>query len=345
METVRAIALSAAGTLVLFTTVSDALLTTVRAGRASGPMTQRLADLLWQFALKLGSRRGPPPGTGPAITFAAVTLWVVLLVSGWFLVFSASPGAIVDSQDRPADSWARLYFTAFTVSTLGIGDYRPSGAVFQVLTGVAAIMAFGLATLVITYVASLNSAVASQRRFARQVLGLGSSPVDILHANWTGRDFGPLANELQSLTGSVHGLVEEQLTYPLLHYFSTRQRNAAFWPAIATLNEVILLLDNYVRHEYRPAPLALHPLQRAIDGYLDVLPRARVDHPSSHPPQPDIHELRQVGIPVVLPIAMPSRAHLQRRNTIHAALESQGWKWEAAVYAAHPAAKDERTTA
>lgn len=293
-------------------------------------MTQRLADLLWRFALRLGSRRGPPSGTGPAITLAAVTVWVVLLLGGWFLIFSASPGAVVDSQDRPADSWARLYFTAFTISTLGIGDYRPSGAVYQVLTGIAAITAFGLATLVITYVASLNSAVASRRRFARQVLGLGSSPGNILHANWNGQDFGLLENELQSLTGSVHELVEEQLTYPLLHYFSTRQRSAAFWPAIATLNEVVLLLDNYVCHECRPAPLALHPLQRAIDGYLEVLPHAPVDHASSHPPQPDIGELREVGIPLV-PGAEPSQGELRRRNTIYAALERQGWKWEVAV--------------
>ena len=329
MDAGRTIALSVAGTLLILATVADALLTTVRAGRAGGPMTQRLADLLWRLALRLGSRHGPPPGTGPMITFAAVTVWVVLFMGGWFLIFSATPGAIVDNQNRPADSWARLYFTAFTISTLGIGDYRPSGAVFQMLTGFAAITAFGLATLVITYVASLNSAVASKRRFARQVLGLGSSPVNILHANWTGRDFGLLESELQSLTGSVHGLVEEQLTYPLLHYFSTRQRSAAFWPALATLNEVVLLLDNYVSHEHRPAPLALHPLQRAIDGYLEVLPRAPMDHPS-HPPQPAIRELRETGIQVVS-ASRPSEEDLLRRKTIHAVLERQGWKWEVAV--------------
>lgn len=339
MDTGRTIALSIAGTVVLLATVADVLLTTVRAGRASGPMTQRVADVLWRFALRFGSRNGPPPGTGPAITLAAVTVWVVLLVGGWFLIFSASPGAVVDSQGQPADSWARLYFTAFTVSTLGIGDYRPSGAVFQVLTGVAAILAFGLATLAITYVASLNSAVASKRRFARQVLGLGSSPVNILDANWTGRDFGPLGSELQSLAGTVHGLVEEQLTYPLLHYFSTRQRSAAFWPAMATLNEVVLLLDTYVHHEYRPAPLALHPLQRAIDGYLEVLPRARVDHASRHQPQPDIRELQESGIEVVSS-ARPSQGDLRRRNTIRAALERQGWNWEAAVGGAGRAEDD-----
>lgn len=112
VDTGRTIALSVAGTLVLLATVADALLTTVRAGRAAGPMTERLADLLWRLALRLRSRHGPPAGTGPAITFAAVTVWVVLLVGGWFLIFSASPGAVVDSKGTPADSWARLYFTA-----------------------------------------------------------------------------------------------------------------------------------------------------------------------------------------------------------------------------------------
>lgn len=344
MEAGRTIALSVAGTLLLLATVTDALLTTVRAGRAAGPMTQRLAELLWRFALRLRSRYGPPPGTGPAITFAVVTVWVVLLVGGWFLIFSASPGAVVDSEGRPGDSWARLYYTAFTVSTLGIGDYRPSGAVYQVLTGVAAITAFGLATLVLTYIASLNSAVASKRRFARQVLGLGSTPVNILHSNWTGRDFGLLDSELQSLTGSLHGLAEEQLTYPLLHYFSTRQRSAAFWPAMATLNEVRLLLANYVRRECRPAPLALGPLQRAIDGYLEVLPGAPVeDDASSRLPSPDVNELRETGIQVVSGANL-SAGDLRRRNIIHAALVRQGWTWELAV-GADIGAGDERARA
>lgn len=330
MDTGRVIALSVAGTLLLWVTVTDALLTTVRAGRAAGPITQRLAERMWRSAIRLGSRHGPPPGTGPAITFAAVTVWVVLFVGGWFLIFSASPGAVVDNQDRPSDPWGRLYFTAFTVSTLGIGDYRPSGAVYQVLTGVSSITAFGLATLVITYVASLNSAVASKRRFAREVLALGSSPASILHSSWNGRGFGPLENELQSLTGSVHGLAEEQLTYPLLHYFSTRQRSAAFWPAIATLNEVVLLLQNHIRHDCRPSPLALDPLQRAIDAYLEVLPAIPENDAKSSPPQPDIRELREIGIDVVSPVE-PSAVDRRRRNRIHASLQRQGWEWEEAV--------------
>lgn len=154
--------------------------------------------------------------------------------------------------------------------------------------------------------------------------------MNILHINWTGRDFGPLGNELQSLTTTVHGLVEEQLTYPLLHYFSTRQRSAAFWPAIATLNEVVLLLDNYVHPGCRPPPLSLLPLRKAIDGYLEVLPHSRVGRADSHPPQPEISELRKAGIEVAAD-AQPSRGDLRRRHTIHAALERQGWKWEVAV--------------
>lgn len=331
MDGVKTVLVSVAGALILLLAVADALLTTVRAGRAAGPVTKRLAELLWRFALRLKPGLGPPPGTGPVITFAVVAMWLLLFLGGWYLIFSASPASVVDTDGRPADPWARLYFTAYTISTLGIGDYVPSGAVWQVLTGFAAITAFGLATLVITYVASLNSAVAAKRQFARHVSGLGTSPADILQSSWTGNDFRLLEDKLLSLTGDIHGLVEAQLTYPLLHYFTTRQLTAADWPAIATLNELVLLLDHYVDRTYRPAPLALDPLRRAIESYLDILPRKPVETSCTKDPAlPDTTALGDAGIKITSP-SSPSDDDLRRRSRLRAVLSRQGWPWELAL--------------
>ncbi len=220
------------GALLVLAAVADVLLTTVRAGRAAGPLTQRLTSGLWRLALRSRPGAGPPRGTGPVFTLAVLTVWLTLLLAGWFLVFSASRAAVVSlSTSRPADPWSRLHYVAFTVSTLGTADYVPSGAVWQVLTGIAAITAFGLATLVITYVASLNSAVADKRQFARHVFGLGADPVEILRSSRSGRDLRLLDDQLISLTRDLHSMAEHQLTYPLLHYFTTRDRTAPDWPA------------------------------------------------------------------------------------------------------------------
>lgn len=196
-----------------------------------------------------------------------------------------------------------------------MGDYVPSGPLWQMLTAVEAITAFGLATLVITYVASLNSAVAAKRQFARHVFGLGDSPIEILTSSWTGREFRLLEDHLVSLSRDIHEMVEAELTYPLLHYFLTRHRMAAEWPAIAVLNEVVLLMDNYVETRYRPARLAVDP----VEG-----DRASLPSPA------EIRALRDAGIPV-LSGAKPSERDLRRRHRVRAVLERQGWPWDIAL--------------
>lgn len=331
MGAARVVLCSLTGILLLFMAVFEALVTTSRTGRPAGPVTGRLAELLWRAALRVNPGYGPARGTGMIITLTVVTMWLGLLVAGWYLIFTGSPGCIVNGRGQPAGPWARLYYVAFTISTLGMGDYVPSTPVWQVATAFAAITAFGLATLVITYVASLNSAVAARRQFARHVFGLGDSPAEILQSSWTGREFRLLEGQFGSLIRDMHALVEQQLTYPLVHYFSTRERTAAEWPAIATLNELVFVLDHYIDGAYRPAPLALAPLRRAIDSYLDLVPRSPPRAGSGDsPPLPDTRPLQDAGIPLTSP-AGRCEDDLRRRCRIRVVLERQGWPWRLAV--------------
>lgn len=317
----------------------DMLRTALRADTYSGPITRHVSQLLWRLLSALGSRRrqaGPPGSTGLVIALSVLTIWLLLTLTGWFLVFSAYDSAVVDgTTGEPADAWARLYFSAFVLSTLGVGDYVPGGALWQVLTGVAATAGFAIVTLLITYVASLTAAVSDKRRFARRVFTLGSKPVDIVLGARPGAGRDALDQHLLELTGDLVSLAETHRAFPVLYYFGTREREAAHWPAVAVLNETLLLFGDVVLDGRRRAPdLVLDPARRAIATYLDTLPDTGRRAPRQDPPPPELDLLEAAGVALQPPdevAAALEQARPQRARMLRV-LTHQGWRWDDALY-------------
>lgn len=123
--------------MVVAVTGYAALLTTLAPASGAGPLSGRLVRVAVRW--RPHRRRGGllPPGTG--LLLATVMTWVGLLWLGWTLALGAGAGSVVSSTTgAPANLRSRFYFAGFTVLTLGIGDYVPSGAWTQVGTVAAA---------------------------------------------------------------------------------------------------------------------------------------------------------------------------------------------------------------
>ncbi len=136
----------ALGAAIVAVAVLDALSTTLAASTAAGPITARIGGGLWRLGRRLAS--GPRSALmvvmGPAIVVATVATWLLLLWIGWTLVFVADPSAVVSATTRePADWWARSYFAAYSLFTLGLGDYVPQGAPWQLATSLALVNGLG----------------------------------------------------------------------------------------------------------------------------------------------------------------------------------------------------------
>src|SRR5438132_463559 len=108
-------------------------------GPISGPVTSRV----WRMALALHKRR---PNhrmlsfAGSAILVVLITLWISILLGGWFCIFSAKPDAVVNAITRhPATAINRFCFAANTVSTMGNAEFSPNGALWRFLTSIAGI--------------------------------------------------------------------------------------------------------------------------------------------------------------------------------------------------------------
>ena len=115
-----------------------------------------------------------------------------------------------------ADLVALIYFTGFAISTLGVGDYVPNRALWQILTPVATINGFILITLSVTYLLQVLAAAVGNCKPACLIHALGGSPAAILQTAWNGADFSRLSYSLTQITDLLAQHTQEYKAYPVL---------------------------------------------------------------------------------------------------------------------------------
>lgn len=331
---VLSVLVGALGVAIIVAVIVDVLWTTVAAGAAGGPITARLTHVLWRSALRWHRRRRQLQVAGVTITAAVILVWIVLLLCGWFLIFSVTPDAVVSADTgQPGDIWSRMYFTGYTVFTLGLGDYVPGAPLWQVTTIPATATGLAVVTLAITFLLSVTESVTQRRTLAAQIFALGSSPSVILQRAWNGARIEGLEQPLQSLTSEVAELAQRHLAFPVLHYFHSTERDTAVAPSIAVLDELLTVLDHGVTAEHRLPTLTTQQLRDAITQLLHLgsaIDPAQLGHLSSPPPVPPTVELRRIGLPLVDDAQW--RGHVEeladRRQALRDYLTVEAWSWE-----------------
>jgi hypothetical protein len=340
--------LLAAGALLVAGALFDALRTTIGAG-GGGPITNRLAHGLWHVALrwhrrtqKQRSTAGEETGAGrhrlltrvgPTALIGVVSTWVLLLVAGYFLMFSADPSSVVSaSTGAPVEGGKRLYFAGFTVSTLGMGDVVPKGPAARVLTAAASLSGFFVMTLTVTYAIPVVSAVVAKRRLAASIAGLGQTPAEILRGGWDGESLASLEQPLVNVASEIEMHTQRHLAYPVLHVFHTDEERTAIGPRVAALSEALRLIG-HLPEASRPPPASVRAARRAIDGFLGTLhasfvpAREQLDAPE----RPVAEPLRAAGL-----LASDEEAgdeketdgeQERRRHFLRALVEDGGWTW------------------
>lgn len=287
------------GSLLLAVVFFDAIATTLSTGAAAGPVTARIGAGWWRLARRLARTPSSPlvVASGPIVILLTVGVWLAMLWGGWALIFAADPDAVVSSStQQPASGWSRVYYSAFTVFTLGVGDYIPNGQPWEVLTGLGVVSGLGLTTLAITYLVPVVSAVVARRVQASAIAGMGSSPQEIVTSAYRDKSFGYLDHRLQTLSDQLLQTAERHLSYPVLHYFHSADRHVDLRVQLYALDEAVSLLQHAVDPDVAPHPAVLEGVRHAV---RQVIHRA-TDEPADGdpPPPPDLTPLRDAGIPV-----------------------------------------------
>lgn len=322
------------GILLLAGILVDIFTTTLTA-RGGGFVTNRVAVALWGVALSVHQRRSAPQlltTMGPLITASVVLIWVAAMWAGWSLIFSAGATGVVEAQSgQPADAWSRIYYAGFTLFTLGVGDYRPSGAPWQMLTALCVANGLLTLTLSVTYFVPVVSAATRKRQLAASISSFGMRPSQIVANGWTDGSFDRLMFQLASLNGMISQQAQEHLAYPVLAYFYSAEDELALAPRLAALDEALQLMRHAVAPEARPAEVDLRPLTGGIGVYIQTLGSNYVSAGLEEPPMPMLAALRDAGIPLndEKHIELGFRQEAQRRRMLLGLVLNDGHDWPA----------------
>jgi hypothetical protein len=116
------------GFILLAVVSSDVIVTTLTV-RGGGFLTNLFFSWLWRSATKMhryNTNHRLLTVTGLLLILGMALLWYFLTWMAWSLIFCSFQEAIINSSDnQPASTWGRIYFTAYTITTLGRGDYLP----------------------------------------------------------------------------------------------------------------------------------------------------------------------------------------------------------------------------
>ena len=330
--------LVALGLAIVVVAVLDVVWTAAAAGSGAGPLSGRLSARLWRVALAVGRRPNGPRHTfltlaGITLVVVMVLLWAAMAWVGWWLVFSASDGAVLGASGVPAGLVERLQFAGAHLFTLGSTELSAGSGAWQFAAIGATATGVVFVTLVISYFIPVATALAEARQLGAYVSSLGDSPTDVLARAWTDGGLRGLDQHLVAITPMVHGLAERHLTYPVLQYFHSGRERTSSALSLVVLDEVVTLLRWGVAPEARPDSVTVEPLGRAIGWFLDTMQGAFVSGTPASLPPPDLDALRQVGIPTVDDDTFRSvlEAQGRRRCQLAKLLVDDGWlpqAWE-----------------
>lgn len=323
--------LGIAGLMIIAFTVLDIIWTTL--GRGGGPITCRVSSRFWKAALYF-HHSSPSPRllsiTGVSIILTVIGLWIFLIWIGWTLVFSIDKQAVVAAESgEPADMIGRFYFAGDTLWTLGTGNLSPQGPLWQIATVLAAVQGFFLVAIGVTFLLSVISAVTEKRQLAAYISSLGNTGDEIVLRAWNGKDCRMLEQHLIALAPLLARLEQIYLSYPLLHYLHTTERNSAAAPSIAALDEALTIIEHGLKKECRPDPAAFYPVRQTIWELLKTLDMVFVKSATEAPTIPPLGRLRSGGISTVGDEEF--RAALdnltERRKLLFTFVKNDGWFW------------------
>jgi Ion channel len=299
------------------------------------PVTTRACSWVAKGLLKCQTRRTSRrliAKAGLASTVVTVLVWGVSIWTGWTLIFCASRGALVATDTgRPADFTERVYFVGYTIFTLGLGDYKPVGHFYEIITALAAGSGFILFGLALAYLVPVVSAATAKRSLGVTVWTLGKDPGDIIARAWNGADSTALNPHLVSLVPMLAGLGESHLTYPVLHYFHSSKRSSSAAASVAALDEALTILECGLQQGCSLDVPSLGAAREAITEFLNTLAPALIFPAADSPPTPSLQPLRDLGVPAVEDDLFEASlsAVAERRRMLLALVRNEGWDWDA----------------
>jgi hypothetical protein len=259
-----------AGTLILLLLTRDVLITVFHPEGHGGPVHRVLNRAVWGTFRLVGRRRD---GTlrrklvslaGPLIGVLTPTTWMVLVVSGFALIYYPWITELLVLPDgEPGPAWAEaIVHSLDAASTLGSASGSAEHRALRGLAGLQALAGFATLSAAIAYIMAVYREVAAMQTLALEIhsrladgetLGLDDE-----------RDRQELEQWLAHVARVLLNVRQAFAQYPILHYFRPHS------DADALLLQLGRLLDLRESLAGEQPMLARRPALRTFDRAINV---------------------------------------------------------------------------
>jgi hypothetical protein len=216
------------GVILVILAVVDIYLTVLHPRLGTSVLSLPLSKGIWRL-FRLAAQVTPFKGkylltqAGPTLLVAIVVVWVSLLICGFALIVWPELGSAIQASqgETPKDFATALYYSAYSLTTLGTGDIVPKTGTQRLLMVLQAALGFSTFTLTITYLLSVYSALTRRNTFALSLHHSTAStadPVELLTRLGASGEFGNAQQDISNIARDLMNLLESQRSYPVLLY-------------------------------------------------------------------------------------------------------------------------------
>ncbi|WP_339376152.1 potassium channel family protein [Calothrix sp. NIES-2098] len=211
----------------------DIYLTVLFPRLGSSLLSLPLGKGMWRF-VRLIARIAPFKDekllahNGPMLMILTVIVWLCLLICGFALIIWPELGSAIQSSDgwTETDFVTALYYSGFSLTTLGTGDLIPEVGFQRLLIILEAALGFSIFTLTITYLFSIYSALIRRNTFALSLHHRSAGTADaaeVLARLGASGELSGVQQDISNMARDLINLLESQHSYPALLYFRFRQ--------------------------------------------------------------------------------------------------------------------------
>ncbi|WP_018479987.1 potassium channel family protein [Pontibacter roseus] len=335
-----------AGLLIILVTVADLAFTTLSSSGA-GYFTNLITNTIWRVGLGMAGNDGSKKfleKAGIVTIGCVIAFWFLSIWLGSALIFCFSESSVVYGQTgRLTTAAEKFYYSGFTLSTLGVGDYVANGDGWRIFTVVLSLTGFMLITTAITYMLPVLSADVEKKRISTFVNSMGSSPQEILINHWQNGEFKGLESHALQLADHLIMHSQQLLAYPVLYSFHNSDLEKSVAVSIGKLDEALTILLVHIPEAHRPKGRAIITLRRAITHYLVTQKNYFLnmqEEELNEIQMPDLQELEAQGIPLLEigeEVKQQQRKLLKRKSYMKLILRNEGRKLEDIYKAGMPA--------
>lgn len=320
------------GLILLLVTATD-LINTSLSVRGAGFISKRLSKAIWSILLainkKMGRRKILQIG-GAVILVSILINWLLLIWISASLMFISDPDSLMNVETNSSTTVInKIFYTGYTLSTLGLGDMESTSDFWDVLTAILSFTGLILISIAITYLIPVVSAEIMKRKISVYINTLGGSAEEILLNYWDGKDFKELEQPFISLIDSIilHG--QNHKAYSVLHFFHSSDKKEAFVLNLTNLDEALTVLLHNIPADQRPSYNILIRLRKAISSYLITLPAAFITPGKKTPPVLILTALENKGIRIISGemVDLEYEKLKTRRQLLLSLIKDDGWEW------------------